>query len=238
MEAIRVKKLIKTFIDGTQETRVLKGVDFSVKSGEFVSITGASGTGKSTLVYQMGLLDEPTQGTVWVEGFNAESMSVSERTAYRLNHFGFVFQDYALIPELRAWENVALPVLMRGVSLRDAQKRSVAILARLGMADRADHFPNQLSGGEGQRVSIARAIIHQPKVLFADEPTANLDTERSRQIIDIFHKLHRDGQTIVMVTHELEYAKEASRLVVLRDGNIEKDTSLKRGKKEKKRAKK
>lgn len=227
MEAIQVKKLVKTFIDGTQETRVLKGIDFSVKSGEFVSITGASGTGKSTLVYQMGLLDEPTKGSVWVEGANAGSMSVSERTAYRLNHFGFVFQDYALIPELRAWENVALPVLMRGISLRDARKRAVAILTRLGMADRAEHFSNQLSGGEGQRVSIARAIIHQPKVLFADEPTANLDTERSRQIIDIFHELHRDGQTIVMVTHEIGYAEEASRLVVLCDGKIEKDVSLK-----------
>ena len=229
MKAIQVKKLVKTFIDGTQETRVLKGVDFSIGSGEFVSITGASGTGKSTLVYQMGLLDEPTGGSVFVEGMNAALMSVRDRTLYRLNHFGFVFQDYALIPELRAWENVALPVLMRGLPLRDAQEQAVAILTRLGMADRVDHFPGQLSGGEGQRVSIARAIVHKPKVLFADEPTANLDTERSRQIIDIFHELHRDGQTIVMVTHELEYAEEASRLVVLRDGNIEKDVSFKQG---------
>ena len=233
-----MKKLVKTFIDGMQETRVLKGINFSVADGEFVSITGASGTGKSTLVYQMGLLDEPTQGSVWVERFNASSMSVSERTAYRLNHFGFVFQDYSLIPELCAWENVALPVLMRGVSLRDAREQATAILIRLGMTDRADYFPNQLSGGEGQRVSIARAIVHRPKVLFADEPTANLDTERSRQIIDIFHELHRDGQTIVMVTHEVEYAKEASRLVVLHDGDIEKDVSLRRRKRGKGRVKK
>ena len=238
MKAIQVKKLIKTFIDGTQETRVLKGVDFSVEKGDFVSITGASGTGKSTLVYQMGLLDEPTKGSVWVEGVNAGSMSVNERTMYRLGNFGFVFQDYALIPELCAWENVALPVLMRGLSLREAKKQAVSILIRLGMDDRVDHFPGQLSGGEGQRVSIARAIVHKPQVLFADEPTANLDTERSRQIIDIFHELHHDGQTIIMVTHELEYAEEASRLIVLRDGNIERDVSLRRRNKRRDRIKK
>ena len=217
---IQVKNLVKTFVDGTQTTRVLKGVDFSVKAGQFIAITGASGTGKSTLVYQMGLLDEPTQGVVYIEGGDAGKMAIAERTAYRLNHFGFVFQDYALIPELRAWENVALPVLMRGVALRDARKQATAMLGRFGMSDRADHFPNQLSGGEGQRVSIARAIVHQPGVLFADEPTANLDSERSRQIIDIFHELHRGGQTIVMVTHEIEYAKEADKMVVMKDGKI------------------
>ena len=189
-------------------------------------------------MYQIGLLDEPTKGSVWVEGINAGSMSMSERTAYRLNHFGFVFQDYALIPELRAWENVALPVLMRGFSLHDAKKKAVSILTRLGMNNRIDYFPGQLSGGEGQRVSIARAIVHKPKVLFADEPTANLDTERSRQIIDIFHELHHDGQTIIMVTHELEYAEEASRLIVLCDGNIERDVSLRRRNKRKGRVKK
>ena len=217
---IRVKRLVKTFIDGTQKTRVLKGVDFSVASGEFIAITGASGTGKSTLVYQMGLLDEPTSGSVYVGDKNAGNMSVSERTAYRLYHFGFVFQDYALIPELRAWENVALPVLMRGTPLQEARELAVSVLDRLGMRERAAFFPGQLSGGEGQRVSIARAIVHQPEVLFADEPTANLDSDRSRQIIDIFHELHRGGQTIMMVTHEMEYAKEAEKLVVMRDGNV------------------
>ena len=216
--AVRVKNLVKTFIDGDQEIQVLRGIDFSVAQGDFIAITGASGTGKSTLVYQMGLLDEPTEGSVFVGSKNAGAMSVSERTAYRLHHFGFVFQDYALIPELRAWENVALPVLMRGVPLHKARKQAVSILDQFGMADRVGHFPNQMSGGEGQRVSIARAIVHQPKVLFADEPTANLDSDRSRQIIDIFHKLHRSGQTIVMVTHEMEYAKEAKRLVVMHDG--------------------
>ena len=218
--AVRVQNLVKTFIDGDQEVRVLRGIDFTVARGDFIAITGASGTGKSTLVYQMGLLDEPTDGSVFVGSRDAGHMSVSERTVYRLRHFGFVFQDYALIPELRAWENVALPVLMRGVSLPKARKQAIAVLDQFGMADRTAHFPNQLSGGEGQRVSIARAIVHRPKVLFADEPTANLDSDRSRQIIDIFHTLHRDGQTIVMVTHEMEYAKEAGQLVVMHDGNI------------------
>ncbi len=221
MMAVQVKELVKTFVDGEQEIQVLKEIDFSVMRGEFVAITGASGTGKSTLVYQMGLLDEPTKGSVFVGKKNAGSMSILERTAYRLNHFGFVFQDYALIPELRAWENVALPVLMRGVALQKARKQAFAMLDRFGMADRVAHFPNQLSGGEGQRISIARAIVHQPKVLFADEPTANLDSNRSRQIIDIFHELHTAGQTIVMVTHELGYAEEAERVVVMHDGKID-----------------
>ena len=233
MNAIQLKKVVKTFVDGDRETHALKGIDFSLKSGEFVSITGASGTGKSTLVYQMGLLDEPTFGSVFVGGVNADSMSVSEKTAYRLDEFGFVFQDYALIPEMKAWENVALPILMRGTSVKNAKKQAVSTLSMLGMSGRVDHLPGQLSGGEGQRVSIARSIVHEPKVLFADEPTANLDTERSRQIIDVFHKLHQGGQTIVMVTHEIEFAKEASRLIVLRDGKIEKDTHPRHGRKKK-----
>ena len=226
MQVLETKNLIKTFIDGSSETRVLKGINFSVKDGEFVSITGASGTGKSTLIYHLGLLDDPTDGSVFVEGQDAATFSVTQKTAYRLSHFGFVFQDYALIPELNAWENVALPVLMRGTPKEEAREQSCAVLKQLGMADRVEHTPSQLSGGEGQRVSIARAIIHKPKILFADEPTANLDTDRSRQIIDVFHELHRAGQTIVMVTHEMEYAKEASRLVVLHDGMIERDEPL------------
>ena len=223
MEAIQTQKLIKTFTDGSTETKVLKGIDFSVSNGEFVSITGASGTGKSTLIYQLGLLDEPTSGSVFVEGRDAAKFSVTEKTAYRLSHFGFVFQDYALIPELNAWENVALPMLMRGAGKQEAKEEACAILRKLGMADRVNHTPSQLSGGEGQRVSIARAIAHKPKILFADEPTANLDSDRSRQIIDVFHDLHKNGQTIIMVTHEIEYAEEASRLIVLHDGVIERD---------------
>ncbi len=230
MQVLQAKQLQKSFQDGAQVTAVLKGIDMTVSEGEFVAITGASGAGKSTLVYQIGLLDVPTAGTVFVGDTDAASMSMRQKTSYRLETFGFVFQDYALLPEMRAWENVALPVLMRGTPLQSAKKQAVKALSRFGMADRINHTPSQLSGGESQRVSIARAIVHQPSVLFADEPTANLDGDRSRQVIDIFHELHRAGQTIVMVTHELEYAEEASRLIVLKDGVIEKDGRPKRSK--------
>ena len=218
MEALRLEKLEKEFIDGLEKIRVLRGVDLNVKQGDFVSITGKSGTGKSTLIYQMGLLDHPTNGKVFIEGKDSSSFSMKERTECRLFNFGFVFQDYALMPELNAWENIALPVLMRGVSKEEARRRAVEILDTLGMKDKARNVPSKLSGGEAQRVSIGRAIVHKPKILFADEPTANLDTERSRQIIDIFHELHRQGQTIIMVTHELDYAEEAARVLVVEEG--------------------
>ena len=226
MAVLEVKKLVKSFRDGTQKTLVPKGIDLSINQGEFVSITGASGTGKSTLVYLLGLLDVPTSGEVFVGGVASSDLSIREKTSYRLKTFGFVFQDYALLPEMRAWENVALPIIMRGTSIREARERSAAALSRLGMADRVDYSPSQLSGGESQRVSIARAVVHGPTVLFADEPTANLDSERSRQVIDVFHTLHRSGQTVVMVTHELLYAEEASRMLVLEDGVVRSDKIL------------
>ena len=223
MELVQAKSLTKSFKDGSSITEVLKGVDLSVQSGEFVSITGASGTGKSTLIYQIGLLDNPTGGVVRVEGRDASTFSVKERTAYRLNKFGFVFQDYALIPELNVWENIALPTLMRGSTVAEAKQRACSTLKKLGMADRMEHTPSQISGGESQRVSIARAILHDPAIVYADEPTANLDTERSRQVIDIFHELHKAGQTIIMVTHEIEYAEEAARVIHIADGKINSD---------------
>lgn len=226
MEAIKIKNLVRTFKDGSQETKVLKGLNLTINHGEFISITGASGTGKSTLVYHLGLLDDPTSGTILVNGEDASTFSVKKKTAYRLNNFGFVFQDYALIPELNAWENVALPSLMRGVSIFDAQQQAKKALEQMGMPGRMTYMPSQLSGGENQRVSIARAMVHKPSVLFADEPTANLDTERSLQIIDIFETLYKNGQTIVMVTHEIEYAHRARRWIEIVDGHIATDKTL------------
>ena len=225
-EAIRVENVTRTFLDGTRETQVLKGISFAVRQGEFLSITGKSGTGKSTLLYQLGLLDEPTGGSVFVSGNDAHRMSSHEKTKYRLFHFGFVFQDYAMMPELKAWENVSIPMLMRGASKAEARRRAADTLASFGMRDRIDFYPGQLSGGENQRVSIARAIVHEPRVLFADEPTANLDTERSSQIIAIFKRLNDNGQTIIMVTHELDYAHEAKRIMVMHDGVIREDKQL------------
>lgn len=226
MEEIRVNQIEKTYIDGTTETRVLKGIDFSVSKGEFVSIIGSSGAGKSTFLYQIGLLDTPTKGDIFLRGERANDLSVNEKTLYRLNNFGFIFQDYALMPELKAWENIALPMLMRGKKMSDAKRKAVEILEQLEMGDRVNHLPNQLSGGESQRVSIGRAIVHKPSILFADEPTANLDSAKSRQILDILHGLHKEGQTIIMVTHELEYAKEASRMITIVDGRIDSDEKL------------
>ncbi len=225
MDILRTENLVKTFIDGRKETRVLKGMNLSIENGSFVAITGKSGSGKSTLVYQLGLLDEPTSGEVYINDKESSKLSVDERTKYRLNNFGFVFQDYALMPELLAWENVALPMLMRGFSKSDSKNKAEATLDLLGMKERSLHRPSQLSGGESQRVSIARAIIHNPAVLFADEPTANLDSERSRQIIDIFHDLHKKGQTIVMVSHEVEYVQESPRIITIEDGVIINDES-------------
>ncbi len=217
---IEVKNLKKSFKDGEREIEVLKGIDFTAKNGEFVAIMGRSGAGKSTLLYQMSLLDEPTSGEIFIDEKNMMSLSVDEKTYFRLSKLGYVFQDYALLPELTALENVALPLLMQGASEKKAYEKATEHLILVGLENRLNNLSSQLSGGEQQRVSIARAIAHEPKILFADEPTANLDNESSRAIMDIFKKLHAEGQTIIMVTHELEYSKFAERIVHLDDGKI------------------
>jgi len=217
---IEVRNLIKTFKDGTRETRVLKGIDFKAESGEFISIMGRSGAGKSTFMYQMSLLDEPTSGEIVIDGKNAHLMSEKEKMRFRLMKFGYVFQDYALLPELTALENVIVPLLMQGLSPAAAQSKAAAALARVGLGERLHNLPSQLSGGEQQRVSISRAIAHSPEVLFADEPTANLDRESSGVVMDIFKDLHAQGQTIIMVTHEEEYGHLAERVIQLDDGRI------------------
>lgn len=217
---ISVKNLTKTFQEGDLITRVLKGIDLEIKSGEFVAIMGRSGAGKSTLLYQVSLLDDPTTGSIVIDGKELTTLSNSERTTFRLNNLGYVFQDYALIPELTALENVALPLLMQGVSKERAYKKAHTVLASIGLAERADNLPSKLSGGQQQRVSIARAIAHEPKILFADEPTANLDSESGQVVMKLFQELNAKGQTIVMVTHEEEYGKLADRIVRLLDGVV------------------
>ncbi|MEI6580681.1 MAG: ABC transporter ATP-binding protein [bacterium] len=217
---IEVKNLKKSFKDGESVTEVLKGIDFVAKSGEFVAIMGRSGAGKSTLLYQMSLLDEPTSGEIFIDEKNIASLTISERTYFRLSELGYVFQDYALLPEMTALENVALPLLMQNVSEKKAYHKATEALTRVGLEKRLNNLPSKLSGGEQQRVSIARAIAHEPKILFADEPTANLDNESSSVIMNIFKELHAEGQTIIMVTHEVEYSKFAERIVRLDDGKI------------------
>ena len=217
---IETKNLQKSFKNGDVITQALRGVDFKAEEGEFIAIMGRSGAGKSTLLYQMSLLDEPTRGDVIIDSHNTHNMSADEKMRFRLVKFGYVFQDYALLPELTALENVALPLLMQGRSKERAYSEATAALDRAGLGTRLGNLPSQLSGGEQQRVSIVRAVAHKPKVLFADEPTANLDNQSSGVIMEIFQDLHKQGQTIIMVTHEEQYAKLAERIVHLDDGKI------------------
>ncbi len=217
---IKIKNLTKTYTTKDIETPVLRGIDLDVKEGEFLAIMGKSGAGKSTLMYQIGLLDHPTDGEIILNDTNTEQMSTEERTQMRLSELGYVFQDYALIPELTAIENVMIPLLMKGLSKNEAREVSKKMLERIGLLPRIDNKPSQLSGGEQQRVSIARATAHNPKILFADEPTANLDTASGYSIMELFKDLHNEGQTIVMVTHEEEYTKYCDRIVYLEDGKI------------------
>jgi putative ABC transport system ATP-binding protein len=217
---IQATNIIKTYKDGEKETRVLKGVDFFAKEKDFVAIMGRSGAGKSTLLYQMSMLDQPSSGEIIIDGVNVLSLTDQQKSAFRLKELGYVFQDYALLPDLTALENVALPLLMKGENKKTAYKHATEMLEKVGLGHRVNNIPSNLSGGEQQRVSIARAIVHKPKVLFADEPTANLDNESSKQVIAIFKELNEAGQTIIMVTHEEEYAKIAKRIVRLDDGKI------------------
>ncbi|MBI4118316.1 MAG: ABC transporter ATP-binding protein [Parcubacteria group bacterium] len=218
---IKTTKLTKSFKNGDIETHVLKGIDFEVKQGEFLAIMGRSGAGKSTFLYQLSLLDDPTDGEILIEGEKAHTMTPKEKSRIRLHKFGYVFQDYALLPELSALENVALPLLMQGHTTGEAYEKSKESLERLGLGHRLRNLPSQLSGGEQQRVSIARAVAHRPKILFVDEPTANLDNESSRVVMKAFKDLHKnEGQTIIMVTHEEEFAKEAERIIRIDNGRI------------------
>ena len=223
---IKVKQLVKTFVDGDKTTPVLKGVDFECESGEFIAIMGRSGAGKSTLMYQVSLLDEPTSGEIIIDGHDAHEMTADEKTDFRLTDLGYVFQDYALLPDLTAKENVALPLLMQGMSKKEAYEIAVASLAKAGLDHRVDFLPSQMSGGEQQRVSITRAVAHKPKILFADEPTANLDNYSSGLVMEMFKELHKEGQTIIMVTHEEQYAKLAERIIHFDDGKIVKEKKM------------
>jgi putative ABC transport system ATP-binding protein len=218
---ISAKNIVRTFTTGDIVTPVLKGIDVSVKEGEFVAIMGKSGAGKSTLLYQLSVLDEPSSGSVVVNGVDVVSLNEKEKTLFRLNTLGYVFQNYALVPDLSSEENVMLPLLMRGYRSDEAAIIARGAIDAVGLEGKYKNLPAQLSGGEQQRISIARAVAGKPKILFADEPTANLDSVSGEQIIELLTKLNKEnGQTVVMVTHEREYALGCDRIINMADGLV------------------
>ena len=220
-EIIKASNITKSFGSGDLFTTILKGIDVVIHAGEFVAIMGKSGAGKSTLMYQLSVLDEPTSGTLTIDSESIERKNENERTEFRLRTLGYVFQDYALVPDLNAEENVMVPLVMRGMSWSEARTIARASIDAVGLPTKYKNLPSELSGGEQQRIAVARAVAGKPKILFADEPTANLDSFSSQQVIDLITSLNRDfGQTIVMVTHEREYALGCNRIIHMEDGRI------------------
>ena len=219
---INVTDLKKTY-PGHVPVKALKGVSFNVQQGEFIAIMGPSGSGKSTLLHQLALLDEPTSGKILLDGLDISTLSDRKRTEFRLRHLGYVFQEYALIPELNAIENAFLPLMLLGARKRDYIKATTDLMIKVGLGDRLKHLISQLSGGEQQRVAIARSLVNNPVLILADEPTGNLDTRTSFEIMELFQDLNEKGRTIVYVTHETDIAKFATRNVMFRDGKISRE---------------
>jgi putative ABC transport system ATP-binding protein len=213
--------LRRVYGKGSVEVRALDGVDIRIRKGEFVGITGASGSGKSTLLHLLGLLDRPTSGSLVIDGVDVGILNERQRTLFRLNRLGYVFQDYALVPELTAEENIYLPSKVRGMTVKECTRACRDILGLVGLLDRVSFLPGEMSGGEQQRVAIARALVNNPAILLADEPCANLDTQNSRNILELIKKLNRDlKQTIVMVSHEEWHKQYFDRIITMSDGKI------------------
>ena len=220
---IDIKNLTKTYNIGKMSIEILKGIDLTVNKGEYVSIMGPSGSGKSTFLNIIGCLDRLTTGTYTLDGKNIENLNDNELSEIRCKKVGFVFQSYNLLPKLNAIENVELPAKYLGMDKSKRKERAEELLRLVGLDDRMNHLPNELSGGQKQRVAIARALINDPKIIFADEPTGNLDSKSTEEILEIFKKLNDKGVTILMVTHEEDVAKHTKRIVRLRDGIIQSD---------------
>jgi len=222
---IEITDLRKIYRMGTVDVKALDGVTLNIEKGEFLGIMGPSGSGKTTLLHMLGLLDLPTSGKIIIDGMDISQFTDYEKTMFRLYKLGYVFQDYALVPDLTVMENVSLPAMLRKDRTEEQTKNdSFSILQKIGLCDRRDHLPRELSGGQQQRVSLARAMVNKPDILFADEPCANLDTENSRMVLDLFREINESmHQTIVMVSHEDWHKEYFHRIVRMRDGRIVSD---------------
>lgn len=222
-KVISIDHLSKVYVMGGQKLHALRDISFEIRKNEYVALMGPSGSGKSTLMNILGCLDSPTSGNYFLNGTNVSQMKDSELAFVRNKEIGFVFQTFNLLPRISSLDNVAIPLIYAGISRKERIQRAEHVLSLVGLADRMGHKPNELSGGQRQRVAIARAIVNDPAIILADEPTGNLDTKTSIEIMDIFSKIQNDGNTVILVTHEPDIAAYAHRIIRLRDGLIEDD---------------
>lgn len=220
MSLVEVKDLYKIYNPGENEVRALDGINLTVEKGEFLAIVGQSGSGKSTFMNMIGLLDIPTSGTYLLDGIDVSSMTDDELSEIRNKEIGFIFQGFNLISSLSAVENVELPLVYRGMKKDERHRLAIEALERVGLSHRLNHLPKQMSGGQQQRVAIARAVAARPPVILADEPTGNLDSHSGIEVMRILHELHEEGRTIILITHDNEIAKEAERVIRIQDGQI------------------
>ncbi|HQV36043.1 MAG TPA: ABC transporter ATP-binding protein [Flavobacterium sp.] len=224
---IKITNIKRDFILGSETIYVLKGIDLEINKGEYVALMGPSGSGKSTLMNLLGCLDTPTSGTYILNGKDVSQMHDDELAEIRNKEIGFVFQTFNLMPRTSALDNVALPMVYAGYPKSERNIRATEVLTQVNLADRMDHKPNELSGGQRQRVAIARALVNNPSIILADEPTGNLDSKTSEEIMGLFDVIHKNGNTIILVTHEEDIAAHAHRIIRLRDGMVEKDEQVK-----------
>ncbi len=220
---IDIKGITRNFQLGQETVKVLKGIDLIIEKGEYVAFMGPSGSGKSTLMNLLGCLDTPTSGSYSLNGADVSTMTDDQLAEIRNKEIGFVFQTFNLLPRTTALDNVALPMIYAGKSKTERNERAAEVLKNVGLADRMDHKPNQLSGGQRQRVAVGRALVNKPSIILADEPTGNLDSKTSVEIMNLFDQIHAAGNTVILVTHEEDIAEHAHRIIRLRDGVIEKD---------------